>query len=250
MHKGVSSVVRRVAQAGARAPFDVEYGSDFRVRLWPEENVADKHAFLGLGFRDDAEIEAMERAADSVTDGRFRFVDIGANSGMYALALVRIGRTRGLRVHGIAIEANPATFDRLAFNLSASGAAWTLANDGVIAVPCAVSDREGDVFLDTSARDLGSARVADDGVKIASRTLTSIVEEAGLDTIDMVKIDVEGHEHPALAPFFADAPSERHPKVVLAETGFDDGRLAALMSENGYRTVAQTRMDTIWERER
>ena len=245
VHKGLSSLVRRAAQAGTSAPFDVVNG-EARLRLWPEENIADRRAFMGLSLRDPAEENAMRRAAANAKGGVFRFVDVGANSGMYSLALARAGASR--RVHGVAIEANPIMFERLMFNLEASGVAWTLENDGVLCVPCAVSDHNGTVRFDTSSSNLGEGRIASEGREVSARTLLSILDEAGLDRIDMLKIDVEGHEVPALAPYLENAPRERHPKVVLAETLHDDGTLASLMARHGYRTVASTRMDTIWER--
>ena len=81
-------------------------------------------------------------------------------------------------------------------------------------LPLAVSDHEGTVTLRIDADDSGGTRIDRDAMRTAEaetvsvpcRPLLAILDEAGITTIDALKIDVEGAEDLALVPFLRDAP--------------------------------------------
>ena len=241
-----SSALRRLSQAGRPAGIDVEMG-DARLRLYPDENVTDKRAYMAQPILGE-DVRATVRRLSTAAAGPFRFVDVGANTGLYSIRFAQVAREAGVVFEGLAIEAFPPTFARMRFNLEASGLLGEGANR-VRAVPAAVSDVEGTVRLDTGFRDLGRVRIADDGgVEVPARRLSAIVAEAGLERVDLLKIDVEGHELAALAPFFASTPPEIWPKVILAETLAQADPLEPLLFARGYTIVARSKANAVFER--
>ena len=125
-------------------------------------------------------------------------LDIGANIGVTAVisgVLVGSGRV-------VAIEPVPETFLHLEANTAAAG----LGN--ITCVPAAIGDHEGTVDLVTRAGSnfaafVGYEDVLDrytDYAAYPARVMTvdRLVEELGLDRVDVMKIDVEGYELEAL----------------------------------------------------
>ena len=237
----VSSALRRVSQIGGGAGIDVALGNA-RVRLYPNENVTDKRAYLGRPILGEGVRDLVRRLAREA-DGTFRFVDVGGNSGLYSIRFAQVAREESVSFAGLAIEAFPPTFERMWFNLEASG---LLGN--VRTVATAVSDRNGTVTLDTEFRDLGRVRVAADGVEVPSRLLADLVAEAGMERIDLLKIDVEGHELAALAPFFEATAPAVWPRVVLAELLDDADPLEPLLRGHGYSITTRSKANAVFER--
>jgi FkbM family methyltransferase len=124
-------------------------------------------------------------------------LDVGANVGLMTIGFAVLA-PRG-RV--VAVEPSPRTFPFLVRNVESAG----LAN--VEEVQTAASDRSGTVaFVDSSWFSAGSfvknATMASDihgaGVSVRAEPIDQIVDELGLDRVDFLKLDVEGHELPAL----------------------------------------------------
>jgi FkbM family methyltransferase len=107
-------------------------------------------------------------------------VDIGANVGLKALYLAQLARKV------IAVEPSPTVFPALAASVKANG------YSNVLAVNCAVSSQSASLrFLDHSAY---SHVTSAGGIEVQAKTLPEIVKECGEQTVDLVKIDAEGHE--------------------------------------------------------
>jgi FkbM family methyltransferase len=122
-------------------------------------------------------------------------LDVGANHGVYALAMAHAVGGEG---QVVAIEPSA----RVSARLSASGAQNGFAQLRVVA--CAVSDHPGEAFLHMGAsselnslaqESAGSA----EGERVSLATLDQIVREQGLSRVSFVKLDVEGEEVKALA---------------------------------------------------
>lgn len=112
-------------------------------------------------------------------------IDIGANIGLKTLLLsqhVPDGKI-------IAIEANPKVGSILAKNVEASG------QTNITVVQTAVGDTDGFVHF---AGDSAYGHIAAAGVEVPVQRLASIIQSAGLDRADFIKIDVEGFEFPIL----------------------------------------------------
>lgn len=120
-------------------------------------------------------------------------LDVGANVGPVTLALSRLC-PRG-RVH--AFEPVPESFAFLERNVAANGAA------NVSLHQVALSDHDGTATIHFEAEATGAAFISDHlaaGVpqEVRLQTLDGWAAGAGLDRLDLVKIDVEGAELPVL----------------------------------------------------
>jgi FkbM family methyltransferase len=115
-------------------------------------------------------------------DSRSVVVDGGANRGDFARQVT--GRY-GCRV--ISLEPNPRLFAALP------------KLPGVSSLPYALGDRDGTLEFKLGADDEASSLVATppghhDTVTVQVRTLQSVMSEAGVDSIDLLKLDIEGAE--------------------------------------------------------
>jgi FkbM family methyltransferase len=126
----------------------------------------------------------------STLGGHRRFIDIGANWGSYTLGLAR----RFDRIE---------SFEPIARCANAIGR-YAATFDGKIHVhECALSDREGTVpFVIPWSPDedaSSASRIApeddSDAIRVEARTLDSF----GFEDVDLIKIDVEGHEREVLS---------------------------------------------------
>ncbi len=169
------------------------------------------------------------------------FLDIGSNIGLYALSMAKAAGTSGKL---IAIDANPMMAKMLSFNASASN----LGNVHMFA--CAVSDKDGQGELLVHNNDVAIVAVVEsENGSIPVRTLGSIVNEVGLQSIHGLKIDIEGHEDKALAPFLMAASQELLPKRIVIEhpKSFDDyPACARAFAKRGYTLVGQSRNNSFY----
>lgn len=128
-------------------------------------------------------------------------VDVGANIGVYTIALASLAPAG--RVH--AFEPNPETVQYLRDNVRANEL------DNVTVHEAAVSASAGTVrfkpnpsFLAGSTTMDGAAEILEEtfgagAFDVPATTLDDLVEAAGLERLDLVKIDTEGHELDVLA---------------------------------------------------
>jgi FkbM family methyltransferase len=114
------------------------------------------------------------------------FFDVGANIGYYSM----LASSRGCAVH--AFEPVPSTYERLKANAELNRYEWTCQNMGV-------SDQCGEIKIFMSPDTIGnnSADIVydpDDYVLCEMETIDNYCEERGIEEIDFLKVDVEGHE--------------------------------------------------------
>lgn len=115
-------------------------------------------------------------------------LDIGANFGMYTLALARCAGPQGT-VH--AFEPAPQTAGFLARSVALNGFA------GAQVHPVALSDRRGSATLRLNAQsELNALAPSGEGgtVEVRTETLDHAMQGPGWVEPDFVKLDVEGHE--------------------------------------------------------
>lgn len=148
------------------------------------------------------------------SDLNSNFVDVGANIGLYSQPLARSAPKGQV----VAIDANPVMIKQLSFNAKASN----LKNLKIIF--SAVSNKKG--YGSLTIRNDDDAIVAvneenNDGIPI--RTLREILNENKITKIYGLKIDVEGHEDLALAPFLLSARLNELPtKIVIEHVNQED----------------------------
>lgn len=236
---------RIVTMRLGRGALDTELWG-MRLRLYALGNGCEKNALFTPQMFD-----VMERGvlADAIARkrGDFTFVDIGANVGLYSLFVA--SQARDARI--LAIEPQPGILDRLRFSLAA--------NPGVIVevLPIALADREGTVELLLDGNDSGGTHIetatrheAGVSVSVPCRPLTAVLRDAGIVSIDVLKIDVEGAEDVVLVPFFRDAPDTLWPETVLIEDtrAFWQTDVFALLESHGYTVVTRSRQNVAYRR--
>lgn len=153
-----------------------------RFRLRPSHYFQWHHLFK----RDDAVLDELLHRAR----GQQIFIDVGANIGLYSLAVRRVMR---FDARVLAVEPSTETADALREHLAWSGLS------GVEVHECALSSTRGSAQLSQQTGDWGKASLAREleghaQTTVQTRTLDEIVEEAQLPSVDLIKIDVEGHE--------------------------------------------------------
>lgn len=244
-----TSLARRAAQFGRSDPFDVEIFAGQQVRLYPRTNRSEKRVFVNAEAWDKAErarIIELIRAAPA--DRPFHFVDAGANTGLYSLFVFGAARAMGRQVEILAIEPDPTNRQRLVFNLKTSGAA-----DRVIIIDKALGDdseRGQLAFIGDNRRSpVASDAAGTDGerMQIDTQPLQRVLEEAGMQPVDLLKINNDGAGEAAVfGPFFANSPRSLFPRAIILETISESGGDAlALCLAAGYRTRLQTRRNNV-----
>ncbi len=215
-----------------------------KMRLFPYNNVCEKRILFTPQYFD-----AQERALiqSRMRDG-FHFVDIGANIGGYTLFVAGIAG-RDARI--LALEPQPDIFERLSYNISLNPFGT------VKAIACAVADKDGELTLFVDAQNRGESSVkivsGDHGIgsiKVPAKKLVTLLGEEGFERIDAIKLDVEGAEDLILEIFFSDAPQKLWPKLLLIERGGTRWSIDVpqLLIKNGYKLIATTKNNQIYER--
>jgi FkbM family methyltransferase len=222
-------------------PVDVHYqGAAFR--LYHQMSATERGALFSADYNRE-ELDFLR--ANVPASGTF--VDLGANVGTYALVMARhVGA--GGKV--IAVEPHPVIHARLAFNRNASSA------DHVKLVAAAVGPADGDLLIETDGDNLGASHVVSgapsaDAIKVPSLRLMRILIEAGLASVDALKIDIEGFEDRALIPFFKEASPVLWPRAVVIEhLSRDEWQQDCIadMIARGYREAGRTRSNTLLQR--
>src|SRR3954470_20569992 len=177
-----------------------------RVRLYPSRNSCEKNALFTPQMFDLHERNVLAAALDRrlAAGESFTFVDIGANVGLYSLFVAARGGG-GARV--LAIEPQPGIRQRLTYNRQANP------DLNIDIVPFAAADHEGEIELLIDTRDSGGTRLnkgsaaphGGETVRARCRPLLTILHDAGIVAIDALKLDIEGAEDWALAPFLREA---------------------------------------------
>ncbi len=171
-------------------------------------------------------------------------VDIGSNIGLYSLPLARRVGPQG---KVIAIDANPSMVSRLAFNAQASGLSQ------IYPVHAAVGDHDAMINLEITKNDVAIVKVVEsESGTIPMHPLMTLLERAGVQRIDVLKIDVEGHEDAALVPFFETADAALLPKRIVIERSGPSGDYpgcAAAFSRHGYQLINRTRSNSLYRRD-
>ncbi len=235
----LASLMKGAMRTFHRGPVDVEvYG--FKARLRPTLNLADKRA---LFHPDHWDAEERRILADLIKPG-FRFIDIGANTGLYSLFVAaRAGKDATI----IAVEPQPEVKDWLAFNIAANG--FTTIHH----VDAAIAGGPGTAKLTLSPSNRGAASIAHQGgetVEVPTLGVLDLMDRFAIERADALKIDIEGAEEMALVPFFKACPPNRLPLVIVMETKNVHATIdcVELAKSSGYVVRAQTSMNSVLAR--
>jgi FkbM family methyltransferase len=222
-----------------------------RLRLHPRDNGCEKNLLFTPQMYETTELR--ELAADIARvrsrGAPYTFVDIGANVGLFSVFVAAETRRRA-RI--LAIEPEPGNVRRLNFNIRANP------DLPVTVIATALSDDAGKLAIALNRSDRGGSRtlhVADetplaDAVQVPAQTLLAVLAAERMESIDAVKIDVEGMEDKILAPFFRQAPRQLWPGLIIIEDSRPSWSvdLMALLAQCGYAVAARTKQNVVLRR--
>jgi len=246
LRRTAESVVRRLLMSGGRDIADVEVFPGQHARVHMRDNRCEKRAFVGSRTWDSGERAAIREAVANTPAGRdVVFVDAGANAGLYTLSVLADAQALGRSVKVVAIEPDTENRRRLEFNLAASGA------QDVTVAPFALGAEEGLVDMLQDETNRGEVRIDANSTtgSIPMKPLSMVLETAGVDAVDIMKMDIEGFEEPVLTAFFDMWPRQKWPRTILLETlhagaAITDGA-PGLCLERGYEVASQMRQNAV-----
>jgi FkbM family methyltransferase len=200
----------------------------FDMNIMPNDLIG-RHIYLTGEFdRSTAEL-LFNFAAPGDT-----LLDIGANIGYVSACFLK--NVPNSKV--IAVEPQPAVLDLLRDNLGRFGP------DRHQVVPVAVSDRNDDGWLEICALNKGASRLTTQSNGLTTRvemwSADRLFSRLNLDKVDLIKLDVEGHEDVVLRASRA-ALQRLKPRAIVFEDhackAAPNGSIGVLMRMLGYRIL-------------
>jgi FkbM family methyltransferase len=217
-----------------------------KVRLHPRDNGCEKNLLFTPQMYEPTELNELgaDIAQAKQQQKPFVFVDIGANVGLFSF-FVAAHAGAGARI--FAIEPEPGNQRRLKFNVGANSAL------PIKIFPVALSDEAGELAVELDRRDRGGSRTRKivgpqtDYVRVPSQALLQLLQSERIETVDALKIDVEGFEDVILNPFFRDAPPQMLPRLIIIEDCRNSWKadLMSIMADKGYSIAARSKLNFI-----
>lgn len=248
--KWMVSFLRKTSVGRSAGPVDVaDVFPTIHARLYPATNRCEKRAVAGSHIFDPQEREALAEALIRSTSEPFVFVDLGANIGLYSLWMVSVARRARRELLGLAVEPDPVTRERLETNLAASAA------ESIMVAACAVGETSGRGAIVIHDGNRGEHRVRtaeaneEDSFEIVP--IAEICARHGIERIDAMKIDLEGHDEAALRGLFTHGPANLWPDLIVVEAGKDEELppVVQLCLGNGYKLERRTRLNALLARQ-
>ena len=232
MRRWMTSVIRSL-----NAPMDIQFRG-LKWRIEARNNLIE----YGLLTRPSYNGEEIDFLLGALAPGGTA-IDIGCNIGLYALPLANHAGPDGTV---LAIDANPDMVTHVNFHAKANSFSQ------LKGLNLAVGGKAAQVDLRIMRDDVAIVAVEEsDSGSIAMRPLAEIISNHGVTQIDALKIDIEGHEDEALAPFIETAPDSLLPKRIVIEflPPSDYPGCAAAFAARGYRLVGRTRNNSMYARD-
>ncbi len=239
----LTRILRHPIKHWTEIPLDLNVWG-LRLRLLPKGNVSEQKLYTAPQLFDRDEFIVMSR---DLVPGSI-FVDIGANAGVYSFWAHRCMQGQG-RI--IAVEPDPEMMRRLTFNRNTNQL-----ND-IELYQVALSDQEGVAKLLVNPRQRGKntlehGNMASDTrslIDVRITTLLELLQSCNVDRVDVLKIDIEGHELPVFSHFFQHAPQELWPRILIAESKHEKGdQILRILDRAKYRLRKKTETNSIFER--
>ena len=211
----------------------------------------DPVSLLGIALTQRGEHEpAMIATLQRYLSAGATFVDLGANEGYFTVLAARLCGAKG-RV--LAIEPQRRLLGVIDHNLRLNGL------EGVQVVNAAISDKPGaaTVYLTASTNTGGSglhhhSKYPLPSEEVTALTLEQVLDQQGLATVDLMKVDIEGFEYEALlgSPRVFEQRRvkalalELH-EAILAHRGKQAGDITAMLERAGYQRTS-TAGNEVW----
>ncbi len=215
-----------------------------KMRLNPRGNISEQKLYTSPKGFDPMELRFMQQF---LAQGGV-FFDIGANAGVYSFwaHVCSNGRAKI-----ISFEPDAEMRRRIDFNVAINEI------ETIKVLPYALSDRDGltEFYVNEGQRGTNSLERPTEGIakrrqiQVQMRTLLTVINEQAISNIDVMKIDIEGHEPPVLRHFFANVPKESWPRLLIGEVQHISAvDLEALVPSDHYEVVFTTKLNTIWKK--
>lgn len=250
LKKILAPLIRKVVITFHPLPMDVRVGG-MALRCRFVDNYSEKK-FVFTPWRYDQEERRIIR--DELPDDGV-FVDIGANVGLYTITAAMALGPKGTV---LSFEPNPGTMERLHVNVGESFAGNNAAPD-IRLLGLGVADRDSEFELRIDQSNLGASSIATrhrsrsassqaKTVVVQCRPLLNILSEQGVNKIDILKIDIEGAEDIALAPYIQASPEELLARTIIIENspalwGCD---LFSMIEARGYKLRFRGKMNSVY----
>ena len=200
---------------------EVETSDGFKLSVFPNDLIG-RHIYL-TGKFDRTTVEVLVGLAKPGDT----LLDIGANIGYVSASF--LANVTNSTV--IAVEPQPLVVDLLVQNLSQF-------SDRASIYPVALSDEDGTIGFHIDQRNLGASRVSADGdCRIEAWSGETFIRNSSPNKIDLIKIDVEGHELQVLSALRG-AIGQHRPRAILFEDlafrAAPSGPIGSLMRDIGY----------------
>ena len=251
LKKQLFLAIRRFGVPSRRIYQHLHFKGDFTVRIDQTSSFHIRH--YGFEMENDLFWGGIDRGSEKTAlrmwcelVGKASVIfDVGANTGIYSLAAKALSPNAKL----IAIEPVHRVFEKLVVNC------W-LNNFDISCIEAALSDEDGEATLfdfpgehsysSTFHKEIfGELDLVETQVKVVR--LDTLVNEYQIDKIDLMKIDVEGHEADVLRGF-GDC-LERFKPTILIEVLSDEvgASIDKILSEYNYTYyyVDETRSEVI-----
>ena len=236
----LASLMRRVPRGRYRYLSHLPAAPPFRARFPPAPQLrftCDLHDAISREVYFTGQYEPqLTRLLQAVTVPGGVALDLGANWGYFSLLLAALVGEQG-RV--VSLEPEPRLFRRLQADIMNNRLSW------VEGLQAAATDVDGDLWLEpyASARgNWGISRVGlvGQGVRVHGRCVDGLLDERGLERVDITKMDIEGAEGDALRGMTAGLHRQRYRHLLIEwhPVRLGQDRLAGarrLLSEAGYR---------------
>jgi len=214
----------------------------FDLDIMPDDHIGRHLRFTGQFDRTIPDVlVSLSRDGDHI-------LDVGANIGYVACMMLRHIANARLA----AVEPRPDCFALLAGNLKRL-------SSGAIAVNAAVSDHDGTGLLEMAAANSGASRLigaSADENELRSQRLSvelltgkSLLTRIGFPRIDLVKIDVEGHEHAVLRTLLSSFGNSKPRAIVFehhARFAGSERALYDLLISSGYELLGIRKALRAW----
>lgn len=247
----IAPVLRRQMVRHSPLPVDLRLNG-LNMRCMFRDNYSEKK-FVFTPWRYDRDERRLLREYLGSTG---TFLDIGANVGIYTLtALTQPGFAGRI----LAFEPNPQTRARLQTNIRANGCAPE--DRRVQVMPIGIADAHSQFTLQLDATNLGASSIsthhrsrhaADPAqqVVIQCKPLLDVLAEENVLTVDVIKIDIEGAEDKAMAPYLENAPDTLLARLVIIENSQHlwQQDVFALLKQRGYQRILHNRMNSVFVR--
>lgn len=241
----LTKLLRRPVKYGWATPLDLEIWG-LKLRLLPRGNMSEQKLYTSprLFDRDEFALLAQRLKPGGV------FVDVGANAGIYSFwahcCMQGAGRI-------VAVEPDPEMRRRLTFNMRSNGIT------DIDLCPVALSDHEGTAELHVDPTQRGTntldaveaerAGVPRKLLNVPVTTLLALLQGQHIARVDVLKIDIEGHEEPVLLHFFSHAPETLWPATLIIEIKEPaTNRTLELLRRCGYQIIVRNGLNAALER--